>query len=425
MQPALVKDIEPAVTEDTRSSTRTVIVSGSFRIDYSYQENIWAEYLAAMGDEVTVVTAGRHDHEQESVQGYRVVWLKTRGLFSRHLYFERRVARMVESLRPDRILWFGPPQLFGASLCGHTPLNAVPLAIFMGQNRQMHAFDWTENGLSIRERLTALAYQLIRIPTITRACHRANLVVATTQETPRILEALIPIADWAQIRPSVWCCPLGFDEHTFRFEPHRRRTVRRELGIAPGAPVILVTSRFVSEKWPVIQFTVDALREVLTVNDDVQLMIVGLDDNELSQQMRAMCTALPESHRIHCVAFAPRDRLAALFCAADCAVFARPSISCQEALGTGLLGVFADDGTMNWLLSCHEDGRLFTAGDRSDLVTVVDRLLQSIRMEGAEFSLRNERVKRARRLGYSNLIETSLTRLNQSDVGAPSETSSC
>ena len=80
---------------------------------------------------------------------------------------------------------------------------------------------------------------------------------------------------------------------------------------------------------------------------------------------------------------------------------------------------------MNWLLSCHEDGRMFTAGDRSDLVTVVDRLLQSIRLEDADFSLRNERVKRARRLGYSNLIETSLTRLHQSDVGAPSETSSC
>ena len=263
MQPALVKDIEPAVTEDTRSSTRTVIVSGSFRIDYSYQENIWAEYLAAMGDEVTVVTAGRQDQEQESVQGYRVVWLKTRGLFSRHLYFERRTDGRIPSTRPNSLVW---PRNYLASVDIHPKCR--PSGNFYGSKSADVAFDWTENGLSIRERLTALAYQWIRIPTITRACHRANLVVATTEETPRILEALIPIADWAQIRPSVWCCPLGFDEHTFRFEPHRRRTVRRELGIAPGAPVILVTSRFVSESGR--SFTTVDAREVLTINDDVQ-----------------------------------------------------------------------------------------------------------------------------------------------------------
>ncbi|MEE2786762.1 MAG: glycosyltransferase family 4 protein [Myxococcota bacterium] len=409
---------ENPIHTERPAACRTVIVSGSFQTNFSYQENIWAEYLATMGDHVTVVTAGRADEGPKRMKGFQVKWLKTRGLFSRNLYFERRVAHTVESLRPDRILWFGPPQLFGATLSRYAPLSRVPMAVFMGQNRQMHPFDWKDTSLSVGDRLTALAYQWVRMPTVTKACLRADLVVATTQETPSILAQFMTDELWVRIEPKVWCCPLGYDEQTFTFDADARLRRRRELGIETQAPVALMTSRFVAEKWPAIHFTFSALSEALDLHQDLHVMVVGFGDDEGSRRLRKTCAEHPHAHRIHCCDFAPRHQLADLFCAADFAVFARPSISCQEALGTGLRCVFSDDGTMNWLLERPDDGEMFRVGSGADLVRVIDGIVPAIRAMHPSLDMRQARAHRARRLGYGQLIQTTLRRLDEAESGA-------
>ena len=61
-------------------------------------------------------------------------WAKAQGIANRNLYFEFTVGRAVKAYAPALILWFGPPQRFGASLL-KTGLPA-PLVVFMGQTEE-------------------------------------------------------------------------------------------------------------------------------------------------------------------------------------------------------------------------------------------------------------------------------------------------
>ena len=213
-----VKPFEDHGPIDDHARRHTVIISGSFRPDYSYQENIWAEKLSQQGHRVTVVTAGKANRGPIANGNYDVLWLKTMGVHGRNLYFEWRVGGAVAGLRPDRILWFGPPQLFGRSCLSHPDLADIPMAVFMGQNSQMHPFDWRSSGLTVRERATALTYRLIRARTVVRACRRANIIVASTPETKGILNMFFPVGDKDALNNKMLTCPLGFDGETFFFD---------------------------------------------------------------------------------------------------------------------------------------------------------------------------------------------------------------
>ena len=229
-----------------------VIISGSFRPEYSYQENIWAEHLAGRGIRVIVITASATDEKPYENNGYMVYPIRCRGVHARHLYIEKNVGQIVADLMPNRILWFGPPQLFGRTVLSHPALAATPMVIFMGQNRHMHAFDWRERGLSIRQRAFALAYRFIRGGTVAAACRRSQLVVVATPETADILRLFMPDNHWAQVEPKIMECPLGFDENTFFFDETLHRSCREDFGIGIDETVLLLTSRFSPEKWPPI-----------------------------------------------------------------------------------------------------------------------------------------------------------------------------
>ena len=138
--------------DNLKPGSRIAIVSGSFRPGFSYQENIWAERLVAHGYAVTVFCPAAALHSDRSLN-YETQGIKTQGIPNRNLYFESTVGRAVSAYAPALILWFGPPQRFGASLL-KTGLPA-PLVVFMGQNRRMQAFDWRSHGLSWGKRAKA------------------------------------------------------------------------------------------------------------------------------------------------------------------------------------------------------------------------------------------------------------------------------
>lgn len=374
---------------------RVAVISGSYRPGYSYQENIWTERLAARGHAVRVFAPRRRRPEPETDPIERV---PTLGLAARHLYHTRALAPAVRRFAPALILWFGPPQRFGVDVARDPALARVPLVAFFGENRAMQPF---ERAATARDRLRALAYRLARGPAVALACRRAARVVATTPETPAILRALLPPG----LSPPIITAPLGFDPRAFGPDPARRRS-------PDGDVIAVVSSRFAPEKAATLRFVIDALDRAMTAAPPLRALIVGFDDGPISRAIAARIEASPHAARYARRPFADRPALAAAFHHADLAVFARPSISAQEALATGLYAILAD-GAMGWLLADEHDGALYPPGDRDALVHALVAATARLAAEPPEArdAARDARAARAARLGYDRVIDHVLAGL--------------
>lgn len=368
---------------------RIAVLSGSYRPGYSYQENIWAEQLAARGHTVRVFTPARPAVEGAPAEVEPVAAL---GWAPRNLYRTRALAPAVRLFGPVLILWFGPPQGFGVDVARDPALADVPLVAFMGQNRAMQPF---EQATTPRDRLRALAYRRVRGPAITWAARRAALIVANTPETPAIVRAMLPAAlRGARIEAS----PLGFDPATFAYDPARRR--------APdGAVVAVVSSRFAPDKAATLRRVVDALDAAMGEAPRLRALVVGFDGGETSRSVERRIAKSRHAARFERRGFVDRAGLAAAYHHADLAVFARPSISAQEALGTGLYAVLAD-GAMAGLIEGPDDGARVPPDDDGALAAAIVEGARRLMNEPP--SARADRARRARRLGYDRIIDAVL-----------------
>jgi len=284
------------------------------------------------------------------------------------------------------------------------------MAVFMGQNRRMQAFDWRTKGLTWRQQAKAQAYRILRGPVIRRAAERADLIVANTEETADILNLYIPATQHDGLTEKTLTIPLGYDPANFEFVPGRGERVRDELKLPAHAVVALLSSRFAPEKSDSIRLILRGFRDAARRDASLHLLAVGLDDGAVSRACRLEVAEHHSEGRVHLLPFASRTRLADLYSAADIAVFARPSISCQEALGTGAYGVFADDGSMDWLLTTAECGRTFRTGDEMDLSRVLCSAATVIQSHDRQ-SARAERAAHAARFNYDHIIDRVLGRL--------------
>ncbi len=368
---------------------RIAVISGSFEPGRSYQENIWAEQLAARGHVVRVYTPDRPAVADAPPAVERVAAL---GVATRNLYRTRALAPAVRLFGPALILWFGPPQGFGVDVARDAALAEVPLVAFMGQNRAMQPF---EQAKTPRDRLRTWAYRAVRGPGVVWAARRAALIVANTPETPAIVRAMLPAA----LRDArIEAFPLGFDPATFAYNPTRRR--------APdGEVVAVVSSRFAPDKAATLRRAVDALDTAMGEVLGLRAVVVGFDGGGTSRAVARRIAQSRHAARFERRGFVDRAGLAAVFHAADLAVFARPSISAQEALGTGLYAVLVD-GAMGALIEPPVDGVLVPPGDDRALVAAIVEAAGRVADEPA--SARAERAERARRLGYDRIIDAVL-----------------
>lgn len=376
---------------------RIAALSGSFRPGFGYQENVWAAHLARQGHAVRVFAPG--PPAERRAAGFTVQQVPIRGLPRRHLFHTTALAPAVRAFGPDLILWFGPPQRFGVDVARDRRLAGVPLVAFMGQNRQMHTFDWRDRGAPWRERALAAAYRLLRGPAVALAARRADRLVCNTPETADIVLDLLPPADRGAAAPKLRPTPLGFDPAVFGFDPAERA---RQRAASPGRIVAAVSSRFAPEKRPALEQIRSALEAAMDRAPALDALWIGFDDGPVSRRLAAALDRSRHRARFERRPFGPRAALAAAFHGADLAVFARPSISAQEALGTGLFAVLADGGSMDWLLTGPDDGRFFAAGSTAALADALVEGAARLAAEGPQ--ARITRAARARRLGYDRII---------------------
>ncbi|MBU0552605.1 hypothetical protein KKF91_00690 [Myxococcota bacterium] len=396
---------------------KIAVVSGPYQQGLSYQENIWPEILTGMGHQIRVFYAAptaAPPRPIECAEGIYEIQAIESLILPRQIYYERGLGGAVLAFAPDLIFWGAVATYFGRDLVRDPRLGAIPTASFFSENvGGMHAFDWTAPGLRLKDRLHALAYHALRGADTVLGCLRSQIVVANTPETAEILLYYPRGARRRAIKRKIIQLPLGFSPRDFAYQPARRASARAALALPPEARLCVYSSRFAPNKEAAIQVSIEALEAAMDASNAIYGLLIGFDDGPVSDRARQRLISSRHAARFRLRPFADRVGLSALYHASDVAFFARPSISCQEALGTGLYTLLADDGSMDHLIHGADQGGFFRRDDAQDMARALEAALERLGDEAA----RARRAEAARWLGYDRICQRVIDALGAAKAG--------
>ena len=244
-------------------------------------------------------------------------------------------ARLARRLRPDLVVahWVipnGPPATLAARLAG------CPLVV------SLHGSD------------VFLAERKAPIGRAARAVF--GRAAAVTACSPDLAARAIGLGAQAATTTTI---PYGVDPARFRpATPDERAAVRAELGLYDGDRLVLAGGRLVYKKGldvAIAAFASAAVREA----DPARLVIFGYGD--LEGELRAQAARLGLADRVLFAGRIERDRIPALFAAAD--LFLLPSV--HDHAGNV-------DGLPNTLLEAMATGLPIVASDVVGVPTVID-----------------------------------------------------
>jgi hypothetical protein len=340
---------------------KIAIISPTYRKEASYQENIWAEELSRRGFTLGVFTA-IHCHgkltdqaEMESsihAYGYQLIQLASKCL-SHGLFLNLNLANALKQFMPDLILLFGAGSFFEKTFLEDESLASIPCLCFFSISRAgRHACLIDEVGISMQERLKAFSFQLLRLNTYARSVKRSTIAISNTPEGTDILDRLFEgeyQRAWQQKKRTY---SLAFCQETFYFDLQVRAEQRKSLGVGEDDLVLMYSSRFEENKIIAIQDFLSKVKLLSGQIKNLRAYLIGFKENAISlffrnliekdQVLKAMVICLP---------FQNRKSLSALYQSSDLAFFPQPSISIQEAMGTGLWVICYQDPSLTHLKS--------------------------------------------------------------------------
>ena len=205
---------------------------------------------------------------------------------------------------------------------------------------------------------------------------------------------------------------LGFEGSVFHVDPEARAAERERLGIRSSDVVALYACKITPIKrldlW--VSVMAAAMRRVPVL----RAMLIGLRDGDVeSTRVLSWIEATGLGDRFICLPFASRERLPRLYNAADLGVwYMQPSVTIQEAMGTGVYMLLTDARTVSHLVYDPQTGRYFPAGDYRRLEELVVDVAKEF-ADGAAWSLPEARLWRARanaeRFSYEALTDQLAT----------------
>lgn len=396
---------------------RIALVCPDYKTDRSYQENIWAEQLSKAGHEVRVISAAPSNSPVRRIKhasGTHELQEVATQFLPRSTYRCKTVHLAVREFKPELIVITGD-KLYCLPVVRDQSLRHVPLISTYSENLGMHEFDWRKRGISLRQRFMALGFAALRGGPIRATCTRSDLIIGNTPQAREIILRLFSNQTLrAQIDQKIIDMPLGFSPDHFGFDPDMRNRVRAEIHLQPGTVLVCVSSHFSAVKAPFVKLIISALRRIMVNEPSLKALIVGFTDQAeyapISAQIGQHIDSGQFADRFIKHPFAQRGRLCELYNASDIAAFGRASISCQEALGTGLFACFSDDGSLNHLVTMPEQGVFFRPNDEDDLTAQLAKGVHVIQRhqgpQGQEF--RRQLAQGARWLGYDRIIAAIL-----------------
>jgi glycosyltransferase involved in cell wall biosynthesis len=248
----------------------------------------------------------------------------------------------------------GPPALLASRLGG------VPLAV------GLHGSD------------VFLAQRKKLIGDRARAVFRA--AAAVTACSPDLAERAMRLG---ALPAETTTIPYGVDHERFRpADAAAREAMRRDLGLRPGERLVLAGGRLVHKKG--LDVALDAFA-TSTVREAGPARLVLFGYGDLLEPLRAQATRLGLADRVIFTGRVERDRVPALYAAAD--LFLLPSVhdhagnvdglpnTLLEAMAAGLPIVASDVVGVPTVIACGVEGVLVPEGDAAALGAALGGLL--------------------------------------------------
>ena len=418
-------DSKPPSTHFPIKGARVAILSATYSPLFSYQENIWAERLSELGAQVRLFCPGNltstdlspHDSltgaplQMIDQISYEVEHLPTLKL-PNHMYLTRSLTDALIRFRPELILWFGGIMFFGRELSQAALKEIAPVVVIYSLSRTgRHPFEWAGRGLSVRDRVLGLGFQMLRAPYLAQSIRSATLTVANTPEATKIIRRFIHgqlRSDWARKHVEI---PLGFCAKSFYYDPKLAHAQRDHLDLSPSHRSVLYSTRFREDKWRSIKRCFEVAERVISRDQSITFVWVGLNQSHVSTRFELLIkqSRSPKNHRV--LPFQDREGLSAVYRAVDVVLFPQPSISCQEAMGAGAWVLHTPDESLDHLLTFTNYGQ--RAPIEEWPTAIINRVKSLRRMTRVDIDQqRLDASKKAKdNLGYTRLICQTLNQL--------------
>lgn len=388
---------------------RLSLVSGYFVEGRGYQENVWAEQLGSLGHDVCVFTSeylprGITHDRRRGLLPYRIFRVEAKR-YPSGIILSNSLSGALREYAPDWVLWFGVGQFFGLYLLLSPLIRKAPVVSFFGENLGMHEFDWRKRGISLTQRIRAIGFRQLRGPLYRAVFDRSRWVIATKRQTADILLDLCKRrSQRAALARKLVNIPLGYSPEVFFPDRLCRERVRRELGLVNGDVLVITSSRFSPGKR--LNELVLSLMHAVCADRRLRVCLVGFSqDNPVARQIQRLIDSGSCADRFIKHPFTTRERLAELFNAGDIGLYDNPSISVQEAMGTGLFMCLSGNGSMQHLLGHADTGLFYHPHDRASKAEALKKAadIVSSNNDTAYWGWRNRIHKRNRWLGYDRM----------------------
>jgi glycosyltransferase involved in cell wall biosynthesis len=327
-----------------------VVISNFFEYELSYQEAQIADALHRMGHNVTVVTTNRSQHDQrkrveETDFPYQVIRLNKLIKISTTIFYIFYNRNLLEGLNPDYVFLIHPTWGLPYFLMKAIPSETGVISIFGDYE------NFSSSSLKNK-----LSQKLVKDYWARKTIRRSDIVVANTNKTVSILSNKIRNKEHLD---KIIMTGLGYNKTRFFYNEKKRKEKRTQMGLTNKRVVITVT-RMVEYKNILsnIQPVLKALRE----NKDLIYMLVGFDHSDYSKYLKKQLRSLDVSHQLILKDFVEPEELNELLNISDFGYWYRPSISIQQAMGTGLFVLLPNydyEDALDHLIANEKSGYFF------------------------------------------------------------------
>lgn len=344
---------------------KIVITVDRYSVGLRYFEYFLAREATARGHSVTVFAFGPRLRGGRTVVdgGFRVVYLPYLFCLTSWLWVPApgAVLTLVRSLReiqPDVLHCmplFSPLSVVATALTRRRRTAKVG-SLFSGDLFMNHGYD-------------KLRFNLIRIIVKSWVAKRADLVFALSDHLKGLL------VEWFALPLSmIRVLPLGTDPREFRPDRALRARTRRALGLSDGDVVLVYSGKFIPDKG--LDLLLRAVARLPGSAPIAKVLMVGSGSQAYQRHLERLSRELGLEGRVIFHRFVPREELAALYNAADVAVWpGTHSISMVDAVSAGLPLVMTPKFPAARSLIKDGNGLWFKGGDLDGLAAAVSSLV--------------------------------------------------
>ncbi|MBN2561410.1 MAG: glycosyltransferase family 4 protein [Phycisphaerae bacterium] len=399
---------------------RIALVKPYFMPGLGYEATAWYHTLLGLGHQVRMVAtphvrlAARQLCKEpfpegvERLDGGEVYRLHAR-MGPRDMVFCPGVTAAVREFRPELTIIIKPGILFAKQLVREWDSVGGVLMCTSDQNRGMRrtALPWPLS--LIRRVVVETGFFVMKRRAIRECLETCDVVLLNTPDTfDYLLKRIARGRRREALRRKCLLLPLGFETPVFYDDPETRAAERRRLGIAESDIVGMYSFRM--ERVKRLDIWVSAMSAAMRRVPKLRAMLVGIEeDDPESRRVLSLIEASGVGERFICLPFANREELPRSYNAADFGVWhLQPSITIQEAMGTGLYMVLTNDSTVSHLVLDPETGRYFEAHNCGQLEERITETAEAFAAGGppAGEDARRRRAKtNAERFGYRALAQ--------------------